>query len=100
MSPRNQRGQFQPGQSGNPAGRPKNKVSAVTLRNHITRHLPEILEVLIQEARAGDVAAAKVLLDHACPSLNPTSSPIPIGESLVEKLERCLNNRMTAHVLP
>lgn len=100
MNPRNQRGQFLPGQSGNPAGRPKNKVSAVTLRNRITRHLPEILDVLIQEARAGDVAAAKVLLDHACPPSSPTSLQIPLGESLAEKLEQCLNSGMTAHVLP
>lgn len=89
-----------PGQSGNPAGRPKNKPTAVVIRNHITRHLPEILEVLIQEARAGDVAAAKVLLDHACPPSNPTSSPLPIGEGLVKELERCLNSGMTAHVIP
>jgi hypothetical protein len=81
-----------PGQSGNPAGRPKNKPADVTIRNRITQHLPEILEVLIQEARAGDVAAAKVLLDHACPPFTLASSEaaIPFGESLIGELERCL----------
>jgi hypothetical protein len=90
MSQRNQRGQFLPGQSGNPAGRPKNKPAAETIRKRITRHLPEIIETLIREARAGDVQAAKVLLDHACTPLSPKSSPIPFGESLIGELERCL----------
>jgi hypothetical protein len=91
-----------PGQSGNPAGRPKNKPAAETIRKRITRHLPEILEVLIREARAGDVQAAKVLLDHVGSPLSSTSSEaaIPFGESLAEELERRLKSGMTANVIP
>jgi hypothetical protein len=69
---------WKPGQSGNPAGR------TPTLRNfmadlrkaHIEPHMPEILGKVVEAAKQGDTAAAKLLLDRTYPqmkSVAPTS---------------------------
>lgn len=68
---RNERGQFLPGQSGNPAGKPVGLRHNTTLtkefiENKLTHELEseavEILEVAIQKAKSGDNAMIKFLL--------------------------------------
>jgi len=54
---------FQPGQSGNSNGRPKDKTPATLLRKSIVDEMPDILKTLVNLAKEGDVQAAKVLLD-------------------------------------
>ncbi|WP_320415827.1 DUF5681 domain-containing protein [Methylomonas montana] len=54
---------FKPGQSGNPAGRPKDKTPATLLRKSILGDMPDVLKKLVELAKGGDVAAAKVLID-------------------------------------
>lgn len=78
---------FQPGQSGNPAGRPKNKTPATLLRKAIADDMPDIITSLVGLAKNGDVAAAKVLLDRVCPPLKPQAMPIslPVSDSLTEQ---------------
>jgi hypothetical protein len=77
---------FKPGHSGNPNGRPKDKTPATQLRQSIVKDIPEIIEALIIQAKNGDVAAAKVLIDRVCPSLKPQALPvtIPTGATLPE----------------
>jgi len=74
--------QFRKGQSGNPAGRPKGSGKSAKLRAAIEQHLPEIIDGLVQAAKSGDTAAARLLLDKALPNLRPVDAP-----SAVPRLE-------------
>ena len=69
---------FKPGESGNPAGRPKDKTPATLLRKSIADDMPGIVSKLAELAKGGDVQAAKVLLDRICPPLRPQALPIAL----------------------
>ena len=75
---------FEPGQSGNPKGRTKDKTPSTMLRKSIADDMPEIIKTLISLAKEGDVQAARVLLDKVCPSLKPQALPVflPFVDSL------------------
>ena len=85
---RDKKGRFLPGQSGNPAGPGRGYGRIGALREQILEHVPDIIETLIQQARGGDVAAAKILLDKVLPSLKPEGREVVIDltpdESLTE----------------
>jgi hypothetical protein len=71
---------FKPGESGNPQGRkPGSKNKATGLRDGIARDLPEIISALTEQAKAGDVSAAKLLLDRALPALRPVDVPVSLA---------------------
>jgi len=55
---------FKPGQSGNPAGRPKDKTPATLLRKAIVDDMPEIVSKLVELAKQGDIQVAKILMDR------------------------------------
>lgn len=68
--------QFQPGKSGNPRGRPKGSKNKATLLKEamqhkadlmLTRDVPKVLKTVLQAAIAGDMQAAKMILDRAVP---------------------------------
>jgi hypothetical protein len=81
-------GRFQPGTSGNAKGRPRGVGEIGKLRASISTHIPEILERLALAAKAGDVNAARILLEKTLPSLKPVESPavvaLPDGAGLTE----------------
>jgi hypothetical protein len=60
---------FQAGESGNPNGRPKGSRNRTTsvLRALIGNEAEDIIRVLVEAARNGNVSAAKVLLDRILP---------------------------------
>lgn len=63
---------FQPGQSGNPNGRPRNAKSTVTaLRKDLItdEDLQAIVDVVIDKAKEGDLTAAGMILDRRLPRL-------------------------------
>jgi hypothetical protein len=60
---------FQPGQSGNLSGRPKNRATSALLRKSIADDMPEIIQTLIDLAKQGDMGAAKILIYRVIPSL-------------------------------
>lgn len=80
-------GRWKPGQSGNPLGRPRGTSTAAKLREAIEADLPAILDNVIQSAKAGDIAAARLLLERAIPALKPVELPVLVevkGDTLTE----------------
>lgn len=80
------RGNWKPGQSGNPNGRPPGLGEVAKLRNSITEHLPEIIVQLVSKAKAGDSQAARLLLERVLPPMKaielPVALPMPSGDGL------------------
>ena len=62
---------WQAGQSGNPAGRPRNRGASGKLRAAIEKQAPKLVTKLFEQALAGDTPAAIALLARACPPLKP-----------------------------
>lgn len=78
---------FQPGQSGNPSGRPKGIIDKrAQLRNAFESESKEIASVVIEAAKGGDMQACKMVLDRISPTLKPHSAPININEPLPESI--------------
>lgn len=66
---------WQPGQSGNPAGRAPGSGEVAKLRLAISEHIPEILAKLAEAAKAGDAGAARLLLERVLPPLKAAEVP-------------------------
>jgi hypothetical protein len=67
---RNQRGRpFAPGQSGNPAGKPKGARHRTTLlaERLMQTDVVEVVQAVINQAKGGDMSAAKLILDRLIP---------------------------------
>jgi len=65
---------FQTGQSGNPNGRPKGIVDKrAELRGLLEPHAKEIVEKLIECAKAGDPAALRLCIERLIPRVKPDS---------------------------
>ena len=84
---------WKPGQSGNPKGRPPGSGQLAKLRSAIGSDLEEIIATLVLAAKAGDIAAARLLLDRTIPPLKATDAPIKIvvsGTSLTDQARSIL----------
>lgn len=65
---------FKPGQSGNPTGRPKgsrNRLSVLREALISPADAREVVAKLVESAKAGDTAAAGILMDRLWPKLRP-----------------------------
>jgi HAMP domain-containing protein len=62
---------FKPGVSGNPKGRTPLSNSRAAVRESLRKDVPAILKKLTSMARAGDVQAARILLDRVLPAVKP-----------------------------
>lgn len=93
---------FKPGQSGNPAGRPKDKTPATMLRKSIAEAMPDIILKLVEQAKEGDTAAAKILLDRCVPSLKPQAMAInlPVNGTLAEQGGEIIRATLSGHIPP
>ena len=93
---------FKKGQSGNPQGRKPGATPAIKLRKIIADNIPDILYAMIEQAKAGDVPAAKALLDKVVPSLKPQALPVSVeSESgLVAQGEAVINETLAGNIPP
>jgi len=64
--------------------------------------MPEIINTLVDLAKGGDVAAAKVLLDRTCPTLKPQSMHIslPVNGSLAEQGGEVIKATLSGQIPP
>ena len=71
------------GQSGNSKGRPrKSQKTMAQLRTQISEHLPDVIEVLADAAKEGDVQAARILVERCIPSMRALDQNINVNESV------------------
>lgn len=66
------------GQSGNPKGRPAGASKLAKLREGIAKDVPDIIKALTAAAKAGDVGAARLLLERAVPAVRPVELPVNV----------------------
>jgi hypothetical protein len=96
------KGSFQPGQTGNPAGRPPGTTPRAKFRKMVDADLPEILEALVTAAKGGDVAAIKVIYDRIVPSIKPSTEDVSIRTtgSLTQRGEAFISAMSTGKLSP
>lgn len=94
---------FQPGQSGNPRGRPRGPMVSTKLREVIGKDLHAIVAALIEKAKDGDTAAAALLFSRTLPPLRPMSdtpdSPLS-GTTLDERAEAVTTATLAGELSP
>ena len=83
------------GQSGNPKGRPrKSQKTMAQLRSQISEHLPDVIEVLANAAKDGDVQAARILVERCVPSMRALDQNINVNDSVRGISDEALLNLM------
>lgn len=95
--------QFTKGASGNPAGRPKGiKDKRHRFNEAIESMIPQVLDSVFQKAIAGDMTAAKMLLDRTLPTKRPEQERVqmPIKENTASNARDVLKSVFDGEVSP
>lgn len=95
---------FAKGKSGNPRGRPRDATHA-QFRARVRAALPDVLDTLVRAALAGDMAAARLLLDRCLPPLRPVDSPVALpamskAQTLTDKARAIVDAAATGELTP
>ena len=81
--------QWKPGQTGNPKGRPPGKSAITKMRESLSADTPEILAGLVSAAKAGDMQAARLILERVLPAIKPVEQPqeieLPVDGSYTDQ---------------
>ena len=70
--------QWQPGQTGNPKGRPPGQSEITRLRAALTGDVPDILAGLVMAAKSGDVQAARLILERILPPIKAIEQAVEL----------------------
>ncbi len=70
---------WQPGQSGNPSGKPPGSGALQKLRATIAADVPEILAGLVLAAKGGDVQAARLILERVLPPVKAIEQAVELA---------------------
>ena len=74
---RGPQGRFSPGTSGNPQGRPKSETAA--LRESLADGAADVVKAILDAAKAGDMQAAKMILDRLLPPVKASAAPVAVN---------------------
>ncbi len=91
------------GQSGNPAGRPPGQSEITKLRAMLMPQAPELLEIIFNAAKGGDMVAARLILERILPAVKPIElgQEISVNSStLTGKAEAILNAVFLGQIAP
>ena len=72
-------GRWKTGESGNPAGRKPGSGEVAKMRAAMAQHVPALLTVLVQRAMAGDISAARLLLERTVAPLKASEDTARVG---------------------
>lgn len=97
-------GQFKPGVSGNPRGRPRGIVEKrARVTNALLRDAAKIAEVVSAAAQGGDMTAAALVLARSVPTLKPEGSLVqfeldtsaPLAKQIEQVTQAVANSELT-----
>ena len=94
---------WKPGQTGNPKGRPPGISEITKLRKSLMTDAPDILAGLVTAAKAGDVQAARLVLERVLPPVKPIEQAIELelkGNTLTEQGRAVLRAVSTGALAP
>ena len=77
-SPKSSNG-WKAGQSGNPAGRKPGTGAVGKIRASMAEHVPALVAVLLERAMAGDIGAARLLLERTIAPLKAAEQSAPLA---------------------
>lgn len=80
--------QFQPGQSGNPTGKPRGAQHKATqaMRTMLDGEAEAITRKVIDLAKEGDLTAIKICIDRIVPPLKSTTQPVKLNAPMPDNL--------------
>ena len=70
---------WKPGTSGNPAGRKPGAGEVAKVRAAMAKHVPALVAVLLERALAGDIGAARLLLERTIAPLKASEEPATLA---------------------
>ena len=85
---------FKPGQSGNPGGRPKRDTAQ--LAEKLKTHGASVLQVVVDQALAGEMVACRLILERLYPPIKPSSQPVKFKTSQEDSLSATGQNVINA----
>lgn len=103
MTERKQSAKWKAGESGNPRGRPKGTGEVAKIRAALSKDLPKILRELVKRALAGDVGAARLVLERTVAPLRAAEQAQPLNlpdGTLTEQAQAVLAEVATGNLAP